>query len=234
MPDIISLVFASVLGIFYPIYLFIIRKKIKENYKDPTRKLEGYKSTILVQWIAVILVLSNFIYQGQHLSTIGLLLEINLSFLIGAGIILVATLVLFLTLKVTPETGAKLVKSYGEAYNFLPVNKKEYNWLIGVSFTAGICEEILYRGFLLMILIQFMHYIPAVLLMNIAFGMLHFWAGSKHALSAGLLGVFFSIIYFITGNLILSITLHVIVDIYAGTSVYKTNKILKSSALSSN
>jgi len=229
MTDIISIIFAAVLGIMYPAYLYINRKKIRKIVRDRKLKLNNYKTTLFLQWGMLILVLLNLLYQKQPFSLIGLTLDLNTFFLTGMALILVGVPILFFTqLKVTTDSGQNIAEKIGETFTFLPANKKEYNWFLGLSVTAGVCEEILFRGFLFMILTGFMHYIPAIIVLNIAFGLLHVWSTPNNMLSAFFLGLLFSVVYMLTGSLILSILIHIVVDVYVGTLGYRTNKILQS------
>ena len=227
MPDIISIIFAVVLGLIYPTYLYINRNKIRKILKDEKLKLKEYKNTIYLQWVMLILVLLNLLYQKQPFSQLGLTLDLNIFFLIGFGIILIGIPILFFTLKITADSGQNIKEKYGEIFHTLPANKEEYNWFLGVSVTAGICEEILYRGFLFLILSTYMHYVLAIILLNIAFGLLHVWSTHKNMLSAFFLGLLFSVVYMLTGSLILSILIHIMVDVYVGTLAYRTNKVLQ-------
>ncbi|MFC4526578.1 CPBP family intramembrane metalloprotease [Dyella halodurans] len=100
-----------------------------------------------------------------------------------------------------------------------PVSRKERRWWIVVSVTAGVTEELLFRGFLLEYLRGHLDGGPhlsltlAWLLSSVAFGIGHAyqgWVGIMRTASAGLA---FGLLAILTGNLVLPILLHCLIDL---------------------
>jgi membrane protease YdiL (CAAX protease family) len=85
-----------------------------------------------------------------------------------------------------------------------------------VGITAGVCEEILFRGFLL----RYLHTYPwqlnltlALLLSAIIFGAQHLYQGAKGVASTTVAGVFFGLLFLLSGSLLLPILLHALMDL---------------------
>ncbi len=84
-----------------------------------------------------------------------------------------------------------------------------------VSFTAGICEEVIFRAFAI-------HYLAALLpgvsiwlcvvLAALLFGLIHIGQGARGFISTGVLGALFGVLYVALGNLLVPIVLHIALD----------------------
>jgi membrane protease YdiL (CAAX protease family) len=97
-----------------------------------------------------------------------------------------------------------------------PVREIERRWFAFVAITAGVCEEILFRGFLL----HYLHASPwtmgltvALLLSCVIFGLQHLYQGPAGAASTVVIGFLFGLLFLLTGNLLLPIALHAMMDL---------------------
>jgi hypothetical protein len=81
--------------------------------------------------------------------------------------------------------------------------------------TAGVCEEIAYRGFLMSYLGGF-GTVPAILLSTLAFGLAHAYMGTAAAVRAGLIGLLVAVLYRVTGSLWAPMLLHAVADVTSG------------------
>lgn len=88
---------------------------------------------------------------------------------------------------------------------------------VGVSLTAGICEEFVFRGFLIAALrVSTGSVIVATFLSAIAFGVAHAHQNAAGALRATLLALALSVPVLLTGSLYPGIAAHAIVDLVGG------------------
>ena len=101
----------------------------------------------------------------------------------------------------------------------MPSSGRERTLYSLVAISAGITEEILYRGFLTyVLLISF----PAlgvwlsILVSAFLFGLGHLYQGVSGVLRTFILGFILSVIYLATGTLLLCIAIHMLIDL-AGT-----------------
>jgi len=101
----------------------------------------------------------------------------------------------------------------------LPVTPRERRWWIALSLTAGVCEELSYRGYLLHYLHGSLAGGPSLsltlawLLSSLAFGLGHLYQGRVGVLRTTVAGLMFGLLALITGNLLLPIILHALVDL---------------------
>ena len=105
----------------------------------------------------------------------------------------------------------------GSVSEFLPRTRQDLRWFIILSITAGICEEILFRGFLIWYFEQISVIALAVVFSSILFGLAHSYQGWQGGLRAGLMGLVLALSYVLSGSLWVPIFLHIAGDIYAGT-----------------
>jgi uncharacterized protein len=98
---------------------------------------------------------------------------------------------------------------------FLPAVPVERRWFAALCVTAGVCEELLFRGFLL----RYLHRAPlhlglgwAILLAAVVFGTHHFYQGVKGFFSTTLGGLIFTGILLLTGSLSAGMVYHAAAD----------------------
>ncbi|HET8898574.1 MAG TPA: CPBP family intramembrane glutamic endopeptidase [Rhodanobacteraceae bacterium] len=94
-----------------------------------------------------------------------------------------------------------------------PTERRHYALL---SVTAGVCEEIVWRGVLLAALVAIFPQAPTWVLllpMPLMFGWAHWYQGWSGVLVTGILGAVFTGLYAVTGSLLIPIILHALVDL---------------------
>jgi membrane protease YdiL (CAAX protease family) len=98
----------------------------------------------------------------------------------------------------------------------LPRTPRERHLFTVVGLTAGICEEWLYRGFLLAVIGALSGGLPTLALVLVAagaFGLAHAYQGRAGMLTTGVLGGVLAALYLQTGSLLLPVLLHVAIDL---------------------
>ena len=113
-------------------------------------------------------------------------------------------------------------KAFGQSETALlkyliPQTRLEKIHFLGVSVTAGICEELVFRGFLVTALrVATGSTLVAVILSAAAFGVSHAHQHITGGIRAGLLGLVLTVPLLMTGSLFPAIVAHTIVDIAGG------------------
>jgi uncharacterized protein len=99
---------------------------------------------------------------------------------------------------------------------FFPATWTERRWYAFLCVTAGICEETLFRGFLL----HYLHIFPLSLNLTLAllisaaiFGLQHIYLGAGGAASIVMSGLLFGLLFLLTGNLLIPIVFHWVMDL---------------------
>ena len=98
----------------------------------------------------------------------------------------------------------------------LPSTGDERRWWWVVCITAGICEEIVYRGFLL----HYLHVLPfhwtltvALVVSSVIFGIGHLYQGIAGAVQTVVIGFLLGALFVMTGSLLLPIAVHAVMDL---------------------
>jgi CAAX protease family protein len=103
----------------------------------------------------------------------------------------------------------------------LPHTRAELRLFQGLAVTAGVCEELLFRGFLIWYFANYTGLFQAALLASVAFGIGHAYQGVRGIVTTGLVGAFMAAMYLVTGSLIMPMLLHAAMDLYAGWTGYR-------------
>lgn len=117
-----------------------------------------------------------------------------------------------------PRRRLKYMQAVHYLHFLLPVAARERRWWLLLSLTAGICEEFMFRGFLLHFLTGQMAgglslgLTSAWLLSSLAFGLGHLYQGPLGVLRTALAGLMFGLLALLSGSLLLPMALHALVD----------------------
>jgi membrane protease YdiL (CAAX protease family) len=100
-----------------------------------------------------------------------------------------------------------------------PTDRRERRLWPLVAVTAGVTEELLYRGlFVLHLHALVPSWRPGVLavLSAVAFGLAHRYQGPFGMVSSGVLGLAFGIVAMVVGNVVVVVALHTFWDVVVG------------------
>ena len=99
---------------------------------------------------------------------------------------------------------------------FFPATWTERRWWVFLSITAGVCEETLFRGFML----HYLHVFPwtlnltlALLISSVIFGFNHLYQGAGGVAGSAIVGFLFGLLFLLTGNLLRPIIVHGVMDL---------------------
>ena len=97
----------------------------------------------------------------------------------------------------------------------VPVTAHERLLWIAVAVSAGVCEEVVFRGWLLSTLHSALHLegAPLLLVAAILFGLAHSYQGISGMLLTAFAGALFCGLYVATGSLLVPILLHILIDV---------------------
>ncbi len=108
----------------------------------------------------------------------------------------------------------KLPPMMGDFAALLPQLRSERILFAGVALSAGVCEELLFRGFGLRFFAHFgLAGFTLLLVAAAAFGLLHLYQGVAGVLATFVVGLLLSAVYIATANLIVPIVLHALIDL---------------------
>ena len=187
---------------------------------QPRARLREYWQTIALEWSLVAAVLVVWRAAGRSAADLGLAVPDGRATLVGAALTLAALIGLtwqWFVIKRLDETGRdRLREQLAGAAGMLPADEPERRTFRLGALTAGSCEEILFRGFLVWYAATWIGPWPAAVVTSIAFGLGHLYQGRAGVIKTGLAGLVAGTLYVATGSLLWPIILHVAIDLQGG------------------
>ncbi len=133
--------------------------------------------------------------------------------------------------RLTPARAEAIRGQLASVDTVAPQTTAELQRFFGVSLTAGVCEEWLYRGVLTTVLATWWGLPIAVVVANLAFGIAHGYQGLAGMLRVVAVGLVMSGTVLVTGSLLPAMLLHAIVDIGGGVTTHAIFEALDRAAL---
>jgi len=187
---------------------------------DPGARMLFYRSAIVGQWVlASIAVIA--LWGRDPGYVIGLVdpdVDADALFVLA-----LATLALLSQCPLVPWVHRRMRRSVSARRalhamrNILPHSAEEKRMRVHVALTAGICEEILFRGFLTYYgqAVLGLEIVGAVALSSGIFAICHYYQGTSNMLRVGVVGAILGAVMVVTHSLIFCIALHAMLDLGA-------------------
>ena len=193
---------------------------------DPGKKIRFYGKIMVASWIcagvaaltagiAPVFTIHHLPGEAAWLDT-GSRTGMFLAGLIG-GMLIAITVPAVLALW-SEKIRTKAGKAAKRLAFLLPSSIRERRWWWLVCITAGICEEVVYRGFLL----HYFHTLPfhlslawAMVASSVIFGIGHLYQGVAGGVQTAVVGFVFAAIFVMTGSLVIPIVVHAVMDLRA-------------------
>jgi membrane protease YdiL (CAAX protease family) len=210
---------ALFLFIGVPIWDALETRALK-NSTDPRRKILSYQRILLILWtgsiVAWIVLRSSvfFVWPAVRETTQQ---KIGASFAWGFGAAFAfGSLLQVVLVRRSATAREKILRAFRRFAFILPITQEERAWFALVSVTAGICEEVLYRGFLIRYLSDGPWHAGlwiALAVASVSFGLGHGYQGLSGIIGTALLGAVMAVIFLASGSLWLPMALHAIIDL---------------------
>jgi membrane protease YdiL (CAAX protease family) len=211
-----------VLAVLFPIRAgtFGYRRLRQASPADlPRVRLSVYRQAIVLQWSLSAVIVAVWAARHRAWSALGLRLVLTPG-LIGAAIGFAVIVVLIVRQRraalADDDTLEAVAKRMRHIERMLPASEEDLGWFYRLSITAGICEELLYRGYMIWYLSHWLGLIPAIAVAAALFGIGHAYQGVKGILTTGLVGAFLGGVFAITGSLYLPMLMHALMDAHSG------------------
>lgn len=216
-------IFLLVIIIGYPVWDHFYMKKVDQGLINKRRM---FGEIMIVQWITVGILLLFLFFEKIPLSKLFYLDQISTSFqfeeyksiligmAIGGGVGIVVAL---LAVNYSKSLGKKFREALGadNIQFLLPKTIGERVLFLFVAITAGVCEEIIFRG----VTFYYLNHLPFDLsiiiigiISSILFGIVHLYQGFKGVILTAFLGGGLFCIFIFTGSLWIPILLHILID----------------------
>lgn len=182
-----------------------------------------YRKTMASMWVMLAVLAAIWWYLERSTSSLGFVSPAGAGFWIAAAVVLAGATYLVVAWQkckqLDNEARAKHRAALGNLVHFLPRDNAELRVFFGLSATAGIVEEIVYRGFLVWCLALLMPLWLAIIVSSVAFGLAHTYQGPLGILRTGIAGLALGILYVASGSIWLPILAHILADALQGLSI---------------
>lgn len=222
---IVDHVLIFVLLVAQPVYGAYEARQIRKDAQSgrPLDRIRWYRETVLWEWGFFVVLLIAWLQFSRSFADLGFIKPGGVGFWVGA--MLVIPLIGYLVVvyhrikKMNGEERAKNIEHLGDLKVYLPHSDRDLKYFTGVSATAGLVEEVVYRGFVIWYFSQFIPIWPAVIASSLLFGLAHSYQGLKGMLNCGTVGLGFGALYVLTGSIWLPIIAHFLFDALQGLSL---------------
>ncbi len=191
----------------------------------PGARPRFYREVAAGEWALTVAILLAWFRAHRPLADLGLSLPAGARLAVGAGLCVVLAVVMWLQarniLALTPERRARArARLPGPAAAVLPHTRGEWAGFFGLSLTAGTCEELIARGFLIWFVGAWTGPWIALVVSSVLFGLGHAYQGRKGIVQTGVVGLAMGLVYLGTHSLLPGMVLHALIDAGSGTAVY--------------
>jgi membrane protease YdiL (CAAX protease family) len=155
-------IFILLIFVVQPIYGAIDTRRYLARIKagQPANQVRFYVETSIVEWVFLTALGIAWWILGRPITDLGFRNLEGLELWGGtAGLVVIIGLLVYswqTAKRASKEEKMKQVDKLGSLVHFLPHTSRDLRYFLGVSITAGIVEEIVYRGFVLWYLGSFM------------------------------------------------------------------------------
>jgi membrane protease YdiL (CAAX protease family) len=211
------------LVLVFPVWDRYETRRLKRD-PSPAARVRVYRTTILWLWAATVLLLLTTsradLFTPPRAASLGFLARdpdaaAGIVSGIAAGVLIGALLPALLALA---NAGAreKLLKQLGTISFFLPRGGRERLYFAALSLSAGVCEEVIFRGFLIRYFDGLFGHpllVWPILAAALVFGLDHGYQGWAGMLLTTVMALVLSALYYGFGALWLPMLLHALIDL---------------------
>lgn len=235
-PNRMDLIILIALVVVWPIYSFInIKLNPPEKIRhEPNLRLESYNTTILQLWAFTAAIIGVWTWTDRPFETLGFqhTLDTPTKVTWAAAAIMIAFsaahLVQVFVSRKALEKFAGEFRDVGEHTQLMmPRTGKEYRRSMLVAVTAGVTEEIIFRGYLIWALSLFVHPWAAGALSVLAFVLLHIYQERAGLIQVAIFAVIATVMYLVSGSLWPVIVMHIGVDVLNLSLGWKVGKEIR-------
>lgn len=210
------------LALGLPLRAWLAMRRLREASAEEAGRLRPrlWLRAIGTQWLIATAVVLQWVFMGRPFAS----LSLTPAFGWGAGGVLLGVAVMAILLQpqrrhlaATPEVVERLRSRLEPVQRLMPASRAEWRSFVPLALTAGICEELLFRGFLLWVFAQVLPlYWQAALAQAVLFGLAHAYQGPRGIFLTFAVGVFLTGIVWVSGALWPAMLVHALLDLNSG------------------
>ena len=232
-PEIVDYILIAVLAVFVPVHGYIETANLKEQFasQKPGILRKIYFQTMAQLWVLAIAVVGVWFFYGRPLADLGFSDNGPSSLLwtwVGVGILCVFLVFQAFMAGSNDKVAQSIMRQLDGkdgVLNMIPKTDGDRQLFNFVSLTAGITEEIIYRGYLIWAFSFFMPVWLAAMAALVVFMLGHLYQRSLGAVvMVGVNGGALTLAYLISGSLLPAMVLHIVMDLAGGATIWRARQ----------
>lgn len=188
----------------------------------PGARMRLYRNIVAAEWAITLCIVALWIAKARPWAA--LRLRSGGLLRLGAGFLVAAVVIAFFVLQARrvrkllarPVAVARLCEKFAFADPLVPKTNGERRGFWLLSLTAGICEELIFRGFLIWLITARLGLVAAVIISSIIFGCEHIYLGLAHLPQTVLVGLLLALLVVGSGSLWPAMVIHAAMDLQSG------------------
>ncbi len=213
-------VFIACFGLLMPVlgirYIRAFRKRVAAGETDA--RVRSYRFTAAEQWLSTAILLIGWRYLDRPLAELGLTLPTHGGALLAWGLAVTGSLIMLVQMRsIAHSTSSResLRQQMGILAPLMPASRRDLRYFSALSITAGINEEIVYRGFIMAVFWQLGGPWLALLASIAIFTLGHIYQ-PENLPKVAVIGLVMSFLYLLGGSVFPLMLLHAALDLAAG------------------
>jgi membrane protease YdiL (CAAX protease family) len=193
------------------------RRLVAASGVEPAARLRHYRRGIVGEWALVGVIVVIGVLADRRPSSIGLDIGRRVAWEVATvaeiAVLLGITALIFRFGKGIREALAHQARGFRA---LLPRTRQERLAFAGLAVTAGVCEELIFRGFgiaYLRWLWPGASNLAVIVITAAAFGLAHLYQGPRGVVLTGLVGAYMAWLVLSTGSLVPAMVIHALVDL---------------------
>jgi len=226
MPNALDVLLVVVFAVVLPLWSHFL------SWPRHVRAVEGgdtgarsriYVRTLIEQWALVLAAVALFVVYRRTFSVLWLAPPVGWRAWVGFALPLGYIVLVVLqgrAIVASSSTLSRLRSKLQPLHALIPHTRDEYRLFVPLAVTAGICEEFLFRGYLVWVLAFWIGVLPGAIVSMVVFGLAHGYQGGKFGFRAFGVGVVLGVMALVTRSLLPGMLLHAAIDLGSGWITY--------------
>jgi membrane protease YdiL (CAAX protease family) len=215
-------ILALIVGLALPIFAAVMARRAKHERLTTEEKLRIYWGNSVNIWFLTAVVAGAWTFGERGLDDLGVRSPIWSPAATWLVVAFTAWMALDVQLQLRNAAQRERLRARWRADTpFMPETRKELLHFALMTISAGICEELLFRGFLIRYLEELLGTgsiarAAAVGLPALVFGLAHSYQGAARAAKIVVLAVAFGVLLVLTSSILVPMALHAALDLPMG------------------
>ncbi len=211
-----------------PAMSIIAGRNLAREAPEARKLIPRYLRIISRGWLVAAVAAAAWRVQARPFGALGLAPHLGIWDYAGFGLALVIGIAITaqsLGLASAPPEKIKRAMKAVHGIKITPNTGGELALFMLMSLTAGVWEELVYRGFLIWFFVPLTGAAGAVVISALIFGLAHLYQGVRGVVAPAGIGLVFAALYLLTASLWWLMAVHAVIDIAGGITSFQLKRV---------